>query len=192
MATTVESGSDLVDDTLNDPAEVNTRFDTLETSVEDAFAVATGHDHDGVNSAFIAGDNGEGIDAIQSTGSSFAVGTLVYITGKSGVNYTVAKAQAKDPSNTSLYAQYVVTVALVTAVAGKAYKRARVTGQVTTGGTIGRPLWLSGTAGEFSIGLPAAATGTQVVGFVEAVSATVGVINFDIKGPIPHSLADQV
>src|SRR3990167_2669913 len=193
-AITMSVGTAFATNTVNSPSEANTRLTTMKSSFDDAFnvAAATGHTHNGVDSAFIAGDNGEGINAIQSTGSAFAIGTFVYITGRSGVNYTVAKAQAIDPSNTSLYAQYVVTVALASGTAGAVFKRARITTQVTTGGTIGRPFWLSATAGEFSITLPTSGVGTQILGYVEAVSATVGILNVDIKGPIPWSLADQV
>lgn len=193
-ATTLNVGTAFADKTVNSPSEANARFTAMKTSVDNAFSTvaSVGHTHNGTDSAAIVSDTEGGINAIQSTGSPFAIGTFVYITGRSGVNYTVAKAQAKDPSNTSLYAQYIVTVALATGVAGTVFKRARITGVNTTSGTIGRPFWLSGTAGGWRTTLPDAGTGTQVLGYVEVVDGSAGILNVDIQGPIPWSLADQI
>ena len=179
--------------TPNDPVELMAMLNALLTQLLAFNNVdpATGHTHNGTDAAPIVGDTGEGVNAIQSTGSPFAIGTLVYITGRSGVNYTVAKAQAKDPSNTSLYAQYVVTVALASAVAGVVYKRARVTAQNTAGGTVGRPIWLSSTAGGFTVTVPQP-YGCQVVGYVETVDAAAGVVNIEIGRPVPQSAAHEV
>lgn len=185
--------SPVEDATPNSPTELMAMLTNLLTQLNNfnSTTPATGHTHNGVDSALIGSASGEGIDAIQSTGSTFAVGTFVYQTSLSGVNGVVAKAQAIDPSNTSLYAQYVVLTALTTAVAGRVYKRGRLTAQNTAGGTVGRPVWLSTTAGGFTVTCPQPA-GCQQVGTIEVVDAAVGVINVDIRGAIPQSSAHEV
>lgn len=44
----------LVDRSANDPAQVNTNFTRVRTAMNDAFSEATGHNHDGSNSALIS------------------------------------------------------------------------------------------------------------------------------------------
>lgn len=185
--------SPVEDATPNSPTELMAMLNNLLSQLNDfnSTVPTTGHTHNGTDSSYISSLNGESVSGKQSTGSPFVAGTLVYVTSYSDPDYIVAKAQAKDPSNTSLYAQFVCVNALTSGTAATVFKRGRVTGLNTSGGTVGRPAWLDTTSGQWTVTCPQP-SGCQVVGTVEVVHASSGVINFDIKGPVPQSSAHEV
>ena len=194
--TTLTYTDELVNDTVNDPAEETTMLTDVKTAFNNAFSAtpATGHTHNGIDSAKIASADGEGEGGTNDSGVILAVGDLVYISGYDSTNTRpyFKKAVSNFNINTvSLYARYVITTGGANAALVYAHKRARVTGMATTGGTIGRPCWLSATAGGFSTSIPASGYGAQVIGEPESIGAS-GVMRFNIQGPIPWSLADQI
>lgn len=114
------------------------------------------------------------------TGGTLAEGTLVYISSWSETDgaWKVAKADADDPTKV---AQYVVRIGTIANTAyGSVSKGYRSTATMNTGGaTVGDFVYLSATAGEWTLTAPSGADqDQQIVGSVAVVSATVGVINF--------------
>lgn len=102
-------------------------------------------------------------------------GQIVYITGRQGKNYTVAKASASTAGQTSgmlLVAEHNT--------GGRGYVRCKPVGAIelqnTNGLTVGDKVYLSATAGGWST---SGAGKRRRVGTVAVVSATVGVIAFN-------------
>lgn len=103
-------------------------------------------------------------------------GQIVYITGRQGKLWTVAKASASTAAHTS----GMLLVAEHNAGAGTGYLRCKPMGAIevqnTNGLTVGDPVYLSATAGGWST---SGAGFRRRVGTVAVVSATVGVISFN-------------
>jgi len=121
--------------------------------------------------------------------------TLLYVSGYDTTNalWEVSAAQAKDPANTSLFALLVADGAISPSSSGYACKRITTQGdQDTSGLTVGRHIYLSPTAGEWTGTRPAAGTGVQIVGKVAEVDAASGSIILEPGPVIPWTVADQV
>jgi hypothetical protein len=111
--------------------------------------------------------------------SSLIAGHLVYVTTYDGTNsvFTVAKADADDPAKP---AQFVMRSALGANTNGHAYAAGEVTGLDTSGAAaVGDPVYLSGTAGAWTLTAP---TAPQLVGRVTVKHATTGAIAFMLHG----------
>ena len=128
------------------------------------------------------------------SGGSLSAGTIVYISGYDATNavYEVTKAQAKDPANTTLYGMGVVETTIANGAVGYINEEMPLTAQDTSDGTAGRPIFLSGTAGEWSVSLPAGGSGVQIVGQIVTVDAAAGIVIFRGWQIIPDASADQV
>lgn len=122
------------------------------------------------------------------TGGTLARGTLVYLSSWNAASGlpTVTKA---DNDASGKEAQWVVLKATSDATPGVLGKYLHLTGQNTNAATsAGDPVYLSGTAGGWTVTAPTAANAiVQVVGFVAVKSATVGVVDFNIA-PSPRKI----
>jgi hypothetical protein len=114
-----------------------------------------------------------------ASGGSLSAGDLVYISGATANGIpNPTKADADDPTRR---AQYVVIESIANNSFGRV-RKAWLSTQTfdTSGGSVGDPVYLSGTAGSFTLTAPAGKP--QIVGWVTVVSATVGQILFQIEG----------
>ncbi len=112
-----------------------------------------------------------------SSGGTITAGSLVYISGWNETNtaYTITKA---DADAGGAHAQYILESDLTNNTAGAMAKSTRLTGQ-NVGGAVGDPVYLSTTAGGWTLTKPTASNAiAQVVGYVAVVDAAVGVIEF--------------
>lgn len=121
-----------------------------------------------------------GITVKNSTGGTLTKGTLVRVSGYSS-GYLVTKADA----DAGLMATHVLDADISDAASGTAYAITVVTGIDTSGGSVGDPLYLSATAGEFT---PTAPTGAdqmvQRVGVIVTSHASTGSALFFPGTPI--------
>ncbi len=124
-----------------------------------------------------------------NTGSSLAAGDLVYISGWDEAN-TRPEVSPAEADVAGKQAVLVMRASLATATGGEAFRAWRTAAdQDTDGSTVGDPVYLSETAGEFTLTAPTAAGSVrQVVGRVAIVRLTVGVVEFDIV----NSLLERV
>lgn len=114
-----------------------------------------------------------------NTGASLVEGDVVYISSWSGAQsaWIVAKADADLPTKAG---QYIVTATIFDANYGTVKKGFLSSATMNTGGaTIGDPVYLSATAGGWTLTPPSGADqDIQILGRVAVVSATVGQIRF--------------
>lgn len=112
------------------------------------------------------------------SGGALAAGDLVYLSSWSETNtrFLVSKA---DADVAGARAAFIVPYALANNTNGFGFVTLRLTGQ-NVGGSVGDPVYLSTTAGGWTLTAPTAAGLRQIVGRVAVVSATVGEIEFDL------------
>ena len=120
-------------------------------------------------------ENGK-IAVRNETGGTLAEGELVYVSGWDVANGEFLISKAEAPSSDAHLAQFVMRAALVTAASGFAFKSHTFTGQDTSTGVVGDPVYLSATPGEFTLIKPSFAQ--QVVGRVAVVDPSVGEVEF--------------
>lgn len=125
------------------------------------------------------------VDIRNNTGSSLAAGDLVFISGWDETN-TRPEVTLADANVAGAQAVLVMRASLATATDGQAYRAWRTAAdQNTGGGSLGDPVYLSETAGGFTLTAPTAAGSVrQVVGRVAIVHASTGVIEYDIVNSI--------
>ncbi len=121
--------------------------------------------------------------AINASGGDYTEGTLVYISGIDATTKypTIAKADADYPNRP---AQYVLRSAVANGGTSEIYQTHTLTGQNTNAATVGDPVYLDPTtAGGWTLTAPTAADQiTQIIGWVEVKSATIGEIYFCLPG----------
>ena len=111
---------------------------------------------------------------LNNTGASLAAGTVVYVTGASGQQLTVAKAQA-DAESTSSKTVGIVAKAVASGDLGQLVSEGIVKNVDTFGLTEGAALWLSPTvAGGYTTTKPSAPNHAVLIGFVLNASASAG------------------
>lgn len=118
------------------------------------------------------------------TGSSIAKGKLVYLSGYDATSrrLKVTLADADDPVKQAVA---VTEHAIPDSTNSWVALEAIVGGQDTSGSTVGDPVYLSATAGAFTLTAPSGADQiVQKVGQVKSVSATTGQIHFSLPGVI--------
>jgi len=120
-----------------------------------------------------------------ATGGSLAAGTLVYLSGydtTSGLPQVVAS----DADAGGTPAEYIIRDAIANGSNGYVYKTHRLTAQNTNSASaVGDPVYLSTTAGGWTLTAPSGADDTvQRVGVVVTKSATVGIIDFNLDTPV--------
>ena len=115
------------------------------------------------------------------TGVTLNVNELVFI---SGWNETQTRplVSLADANVLGAHAVFVMRAALANNTDGTAFRTFRSAANLNTGGAaVGDPVFLSETAGGFTLTAPTAAGSIrQVIGRVAIVSASVGVIEFDV------------
>lgn len=115
------------------------------------------------------------------SGGTLAAGTLVYV---SGWNETEAKPliSKADANVAGARARYVLRADIANNANGYANITHRLTGLNTTGATVGDPVYLSETAGGWTLTAPTAGSSMrQVVGHVAVVHASAGIVEFDLN-----------
>ena len=121
------------------------------------------------------------VEIRNETGGTLPVGTLVYLSSYSASmdRWLVAKADADVAGGK---AQLVLREAVLNLRNGKGYKIATLKAVNTNGSAEGNPTYLSAaTAGTWALAAPSGGDDIkQVVGRVEVVSATAGVVRIDL------------
>lgn len=111
---------------------------------------------------------------LNNTGVSLAAGTVVYVTGASGQQLTVAKAQA-DTESTSSKTIGIVAKNVASGNLGQLVSEGIVKNVNTLGLAEGAALWLSPTvAGGYTTTKPSAPNHAVLIGFVLNASASAG------------------
>lgn len=114
------------------------------------------------------------------TGGTLAAGTLVYMNGYNAANScpTVIQADADDPSKA---ATHVLTAAIANTSTGYVFQTYSLTGVNTSAaGAVGDPVYLSATAGGWTLTAPTGDRIVQVIGHV-AVKAVSGTIDINLS-----------
>lgn len=123
-----------------------------------------------------------GLACRNSSGSPIAAGALVYVTGYNAsagvVNISLADADVAGSK-----AVWVATAAIADATLGTVGKSYLITGVNTNGATVGDPVYLSTTAGGWTLSAPSGSSArVQIVGRVKVVHASTGQVAIDIAG----------
>lgn len=114
------------------------------------------------------------------TGGALAAGDLLFIAGWSEAEgaFLVAKADADTPGAA---ARLVMRGSLADVTNGEAFRTFRLTGQDTSGSSVGDPVYIDITPGTFTLTTPTSTTAfSQIVGRVAVVNAVTGEIEFDL------------
>lgn len=122
-----------------------------------------------------------------ATGGTLSKGTLVYISGwDAGGKFTVAKADADGGVGVDR-AGLILTADILDTADGFAQQYLELTTLNTNAGNVGDPVYLSTTAGGWTLTKPSAYNAVaQIVGRISVKSATVGKIQFILFGnPFP-------
>ena len=131
-----------------------------------------------LGSLLIGGQMYGGVEIANKTGNPITAGQLVYI---SGYDATLAAPSVTlaDADTTAKVAQLVVPVAIANNAKGMAYEKYEIGSLNTNAASVGDPVYLSATAGGWSLSAPSGADQVvQIIGFVTVKSATVGRILF--------------
>lgn len=122
--------------------------------------------------------------AVRSEAAALAVNDLVYVSGWNET-YGLPLVTKADADVSGRQAQFVMRAALAQNANGMAFTAFRTAANLNTlaAGAVGDPVYLDATtAGGWTLTAPVTATGVvQVVGHVAVDSATVGVIEFDLR-----------
>ena len=121
-----------------------------------------------------------------NVGGGLVLGDLIYISSyDSGSGYyQMKKAVVTEGNSTTLYAQYVVTETIADTAVGTVAQKLTLTGLDTSGGTVGRPVFLSTVAGSWTVTAPAPENRIQLIGRIIEVHATTGRIAIDLPGQV--------
>ena len=123
-----------------------------------------------------------GLPLRNATGSTLAAGALVYVSGWAETYkrmlVTLADADVVARGN----AIFIIRHAILNNQNGKGWKTHRLQSVNTSSGSVSDPVYLSTTAGGWTLTAPSAAGGQdQIVGRIAVDSATVGVIEFNLE-----------
>jgi hypothetical protein len=129
----------------------------------------------------------DGLKVYNGTGSSITAGKLVYVCGwlesSSGSIYQTPKVCLAD--NEAHAAAYVTRATIANGYIGDVFRTYRATAQNTgTTASVGAPVYLSSTAGGWTLTKPLNGI-VQIVGRAAAISATVGVVEFNTESESP-------
>src|SRR3990167_1376724 len=137
-----------------------------------------------VAAGVIVGDTAAGGSALQVYSSgALAVTDLVDVSGRNDTPGFPSVPKA-DANASGKHAQFVVRTAIGAGATGMVFTASRTAANVNTNAvtTAGDPVYLSETAGGGTETAPTGATSTvQIVGHCAVKSATVGVIEFDLR-----------
>jgi hypothetical protein len=122
-----------------------------------------------------------GLACRNETSGTLSVGTLVYVNSWSETYTRPLLAKADADSAAAGRATWVVVTAMADATNGVVGKQYRLTAQATNGAAVGDPVYLSTTAGGWTLTAPTAADATvQIIGRVAVVHASAGEIEIDL------------
>lgn len=130
-----------------------------------------------------------GIRVINNTGSSIAANKLVAVSGYS-TTAKLPKIVLADADVAGHGDVYVTSAAIANGAKGDVWKGLLSAASLDTNSasTVGDPVYLSTTAGAFTHTAPTAVNArTQLVGYVQVKSASVGQILWDIQQPSKFS-----
>lgn len=130
-----------------------------------------------------------GLKVRNQSGGTIAQNAFVYVSGWDETNqrWLITKADADAGANTRAQLVLLGTGGILNNSNGDASAVGTLSGTTalnvaTNGSTIGDPVYLSTTAGAFTLTAPSAANAiTQIVGRVRKVSATVGIIEVNLR-----------
>jgi hypothetical protein len=131
----------------------------------------------------------DGLLVRNETSSTITAAQLVYICGWSeNETSTVAsspytrtpKVCLADADVAGARAQFIATNAIVNNAPGQVWKATRLTSVATSTGAIGDPVYLSSTAGGWTLTKPTPPAAAQIIGRVAVVSASVGVVEVNL------------
>lgn len=137
------------------------------------------------------------IRVYNNSGGSIAAGDALYISGYNSSTslYEVTKAVVTQANTTTLYTTCFADASISNAAQGNACFIRPLTGQNTSGLTVGRPVWLSSTAGGW-LGARSSFADTdfraQIIGYVATVHASTGRIIQKAEAPTPYSVAFDI
>jgi hypothetical protein len=117
-----------------------------------------------------------------ATGSTLAEGALVYVSGWSETykRFLVTLADADVSGRTN--ALFIVRNPILNGQNGVGWKTYRLQSLNTSAGSVSDPVYLSATAGGWTLTAPYAAGGVnQIVGRIAVDDATVGEVEFDLQ-----------
>jgi hypothetical protein len=166
------------------------KFDSTTDTVE----IAT----DGVVYTVVADSGGEGVGAtlnlFNNTGSQINEGQLCYIGAWNAAqtSYEVGLSIVTGTPGTTLYAGWIASANIADQAKGSFGKTKILTSLNTSGGTVGRPVYLGTVAGGWSVALPALPNLVQIVGQIIEVHATTGRIILDPQAPLEANQADTI
>lgn len=128
------------------------------------------------------------VEVRNATGSTITANSLVYICGWTELaTATVAtspsvrkpKVCLADADVAGARAGFLADNAIANNTSGVGVKKKRLTAVNTNGSTVGNPVYLSSTAGSWTLTAPTPPASVQVVGRVAAVSSTAGIVEFN-------------
>ncbi len=121
-----------------------------------------------------------------NSGSTIAINSLIYVTGtySDGTDSypTIAKADSSVSLGSNFEAMGILSSSVDNNADGTALLSLEVGGLDTSGSTVGNPVYLSTTAGGWTLTKPTSLEYIQVVGRVSVVHASTGRIVFDLSG----------
>lgn len=129
------------------------------------------------------GSAAAGAVAARSEAAALSVNELVYISGWSET-YGLPLITKADANAAGKQAQFVMRAALAQNANGMAFQTFRTAANLNTdaAASAGDPVYLSETAGGWTASAPTGASSSvQIVGHVAVKSATVGVVEFDVR-----------
>ena len=134
-----------------------------------------------------AGAHGGRFKARNASGGNLAASDLVYITGtySDGTDSypSVDQADSHATASSNFFAVGLLEAAVSNGADGTVTARKTITAVDTSGSTVGDPVYLSSTAGGWTLTKPTSGEFVQVVGYVSVVHASTGVIMFDLSMP---------
>jgi hypothetical protein len=129
------------------------------------------------------------------SGGTLSANDVVYITGTytDGTNNypTVAKADSATTAAANYHAIGIIDANSSNNTDGTIVLFKEVSGLDTSGSTIGKPVYLSSTAGGWTLTRPTGGEFVQVVGYVTVVHASTGRIYFNLSFPQEEFLTGQ-
>lgn len=130
-----------------------------------------------------------GLPFINKSGSTLALGALVYVSGRD-LTSGLASVSLADPASQGKRAQWIVQAATLNNAQGMLVLQQVLTGQNTNAGNVGDPVYLSATPGAYTLTNPAAAgTISQQVGNI-TVKAVSGSINLELlQNAVPVAIS---
>lgn len=124
------------------------------------------------------------LEVHNGTGGNLVEGDLVYLSGYDTTS-GLPKVVKSDADAGGRPAEFVVRDGIANGADGYVYRTHRLASQATDGGSVGDPVYLSTTAGGWTLTAPSASNSTvQRVGVIVTSHATTGIIDFQLDTPV--------